>query len=684
MAGNRYAGTSRRRTLLVVCWLLLVISFRAVGEERVQPIVPIDPVSVGDDFLLELEFAYPGGNEQPELSTPQYPPQVTGAAEPTIEVSSRLSGAFGDGRIVRVRVPLRAAAAGRAIIEEFSLDFGGDVVRTQPVLIEVRPRGGGDIPFDLVWHVELESLYVGQTIPVSLEMRNLRTAVFPDDLQVDEPNNAEFVSVPGLGGIQRKSVGEVTLLTIPAAAYLLTPTAPGELMLPQAQLRAGGMTRTAAPRSFSVQELPEEVRGTGAYGRFDYSFELDPPALVEGSSATLFVRLHGEGNFDQLQLPSFESHEFIVAREGVRRRIEPSAGGYQGSIEARYRITPRRAGSIELRVPPFVWFDAEEQRVARTAPAPIRLEVEARSESTRGHEQAAERRPLSVEEIERMQPANWYRQPSSYLSLIPGIVVLVLGVVVRRRRAAASSTALLVGIFFLASLLGASSPPLTPDNRVVQAVETHTQGHYLEALDLYGELMPEWHESPGLWYNAGLAYLGAGRSAQAVYSLRRSVMLDPGLPALRSELNSVEAELELNRQLELPFVYHPDLFFLLMIVGLSAAAVLGGLSRLRGGAIIAIVMLSFGGFLSLGAMVYSARVLEHPVTVVGSEGVSMRRIPDREASAWLQLRAGAAVDASVRHGDFVLIRTGDRVEGWVEAASLIGTTGFVVSSNDGD
>ncbi len=681
MAGNRYAGTPRRRTLLVVCGLLLAVSLRAVGDERVQPIVPGDPVSVGDDFLLELEFTYPGGNEQPELSAPEYPPQVTSSGEATIEVSSRLSGAFGDGRQVRVRVPLRAASAGRAIIEEFSLDFGGDVVRTKPVLIEVRPRGGGEIPFDLVWHVELESLYVGQTIPVSLEMRNLREAAFPDDLQVSEPNNAEFVSVPGLGGIQRKSIGDVTLLTIPAAAYLLTPTAPGELTLPQAQLRAGGMTRTAAPRSFTVQELPEEVRGTGAYGQFDYTFELDPPALVEGSSATLFVRLHGEGNFDQLQLPSFQSHEFIVAGEGVRRRVEPSAGGYQGSIEARYRITPRRAGTIELRVPPFVWFDSAEQRVARIVPSPIRLDVEARTDTARAHEELAERRPLTVEEIERMQPANWYRQPSSYLSLIPGMVVLVLGMVVRRRRAAAGSTALLVGLFVLTSLLGASAPPLTPDNRVAQAVEAHTQGDYLEALNIYGELMTEWQESPGLWYNAGLAYLGAGRSAEAVYSLRRSVMLDPGLSTLRNELNSVEAELELDRQLELPFVYHPDLFFLLMIVALSAAAVLGGLSALRGGAIIGIVLLCFCGILSLGAMVYSAQVLEHPVTVVGSEGVSMRRIPDHEAGAWLQLRAGSAVDASVRHGDFVLIRTGDRVEGWVEADSLIGTGGFTVSGN---
>lgn len=681
MAGNRHSGTSRRRTLLVAFWLLLVLSSPAFGQELVRPIVPGDPVTVGDSFLLEIEFPFPGGTEQPAFFVPEFPPPVTGSGEPTIEVSSRFSGGFSAARQVRARVPLRAANAGRAIIEEFRLDFGDEVVRTQPVLIEVRPRGGGDVPFDLVWHADVESLYVGQTIPVSLQMRNLREANFPDELQVSEPANAEFVSVPGFGGIQRQRIGDVTLLTVPAAAYLLTPTAPGELTLPQAQLSAGGITRSAAPRSFTVQDLPEEVRGTAAYGRFEYSFELDPPSLVEGSSATLTIRLHGEGNFDQLQLPTFQSNEFIVAREGTRTRIEPSTGGYQGSIEARYRITPRRAGAIELRIPPFVWFDAVEQRPLRRAPSSIRVEVEARSDARVGEENDSERRPLSVDEIERMEPANWYSEPSSYLSLIPGIVVLVVGAVVRRRRAAATSATLIVGLVALLGLLGASTPPLTPDKQVARAVETHTQGQFLDALDLYGELIDKRHGSPGLWHNAGLAYLGAERNAEAVYALRRAVMLDPGLSSLRSELYSVEAELGLDRQLELPFVYHPDLFFLLLIVALSGAAILGGLSMLRGGAIIAIVLLCFCAMLSLGAMAYSARVLEHPVTVVGSEGVSMRRIPDREASAWLQLGAGAAVDASVRHGDFVLIRTGDRVEGWVEAESLIGPAGFVVSGN---
>ncbi len=681
MAGNRYSGTSRRRTLLVVFWLLLVVSSRAFGQERVRPIVPSEPVTVGDDFLLELEFAYPGGSEQPEFFAPEYPSPVTGVGEPTIEVSSRLAGAFGEARQVRVRVPLRAATAGRAIIEEFRLEFGDEVVRTQPVLIEVRPRGGGDVPFDLVWHADVESLYVGQTIPVSLEMRHLREPSFPDELQVTEPINAEFVSVPGFGGIQRHSIGDVKLLTVPAAAYLLTPTAPGEVTLPQAQLRAGGLTRSAAPRSFTVQELPEEVRGTGAYGRFEYTFELDPPTLVEGSSATLTLQLHGEGNFDQLQLPAFQSHEFIVASEGTRRRTEPSVGGYHGSLEASYRITPRRAGTIELRVPTFVWFDAVEQRPLRRSPSAMRLDVEARLDAHSGEEDLTERRPLGVEELERMQPANWYREPSSYLSLIPGLVILVLGAVVRRRRAAAGSTALLVGLFALAGLIGASAPHFTPDERVAFAVEAHTQGQFSEALDIYGELIEERQDSPGLWHNAGLAYLGAERTAESVYALRRAVMLDPGVAILRSELHSVEAELGLDRQLELPFVYHPDLFFLVLIVALSGAGIVGGLSLLRGGAIIAIVLLCFCAMLSLGAMVYSARVLEHPVTVVGSDGVSMRRIPDREAGAWLELRAGAAVDASVRHGDFVLIRTGDRVEGWVEAESLIGPSGFMVSGN---
>ncbi|MCA1753169.1 MAG: hypothetical protein LC641_00430 [Spirochaeta sp.] len=681
MAGNRYTGTSQRRALLVGVWLLLAVLAPAVGEERVQPIIPDEPVTVGDAFLLELEFAYPGGGEQPEFVAPTLPGPITGDGEPTIEVSSRLAGAFGDGRQVRVRVPLRAVDAGRAIIDEFRLEFGGVTVRTRPVLIEVRPRGGGAIPFDLVWYTDFDSLYVGQTIPVSLEMRNLREASFPDDLQVNEPSNAEFVSVPGLGGIQRKEIGDVILLTVPAAAYLLTPTSPGEVTLPQAQLRAGGVTRTAAPRSFEVRELPEEVRGTRAYGSFDYTFELDPQELVEGRSATLFIRIHGEGNFDQLQLPAFQSQEFIVASEGTRRRIEPSKGGYQGSIEARYRITPRRAGTIELRVPPFVWFDAVEQRVARRAPAPIRLEVESRSDAGSGQEEEAQRVPLSATEIGRMKPANWYRRPLSYLSLIPAMLILVLGVFVRRRRAAVGSAALLLGIVALPGLLGVSAPPVATDERVARAVEVHTQEDYQEALNLYGELLEEQQDSPGLWHNAGLAYFGAARNAEAVYALRRSVMLDPGLAALRSELNSVESTLELDRQLELPFVYHPDLFFLLLVVTLSAAAVLGGLSRLRGGSIIVIVLLCFSAVLSTGAMLYSARVLEYPVTVVGSEGVSMKRIPDPDAGAWMHLRAGAAVEASVRHGEFVLIRTGDRVEGWVEAESLIGNAGFVVRGN---
>ncbi|MFP4408819.1 MAG: hypothetical protein ACLFPW_09890, partial [Spirochaetaceae bacterium] len=80
-----------------------------------------------------------------------------------------------------------------------------------------------------------------------------------------------------------------------------------------------------------------------------------------------------------------------------------------------------------------------------------------------------------------------------------------------------------------------------------------------------------------------------------------------------------------------------------------------------------LILTLLGGLLFFQAV----RIESQARGVVGAESARMLRIPEPDADTWLTLPQGTAVEVELRHQEFVLVRTGLGVEGWLEAEELL-------------
>jgi hypothetical protein len=169
---------------------------------------------------------------------------------------------------------------------------------------------------------------------------------------------------------------------------LLCPTAPGELTVGSAQLRAniylgsGFQTRrfselfTTAPQSIEVAPLPPAPDSfTGAVGRLTVSAAVPDEAAREGVPLELMVEVRGECNPDAVSGPPLPEGARWSFRE-PRSRIEwldtdpPSM-----SKTFVYALTPLASGTVTIPSFSFCHFDPEREEYVVTELGPFPLNV---------------------------------------------------------------------------------------------------------------------------------------------------------------------------------------------------------------------------------------------------------------------------------------------------------------------
>lgn len=148
---------------------------------------------------------------------------------------------------------------------------------------------------------------------------------------------------------------------------------PFEAMRRQPRIREG-LTRTEA---ISLQILPVPAEGRpaafqGGVGRFRLDAELKDTLLRTGSSATLVLRLTGNGQPQASGFPQWEAPAGVEAYPP--QDIWKSSwkdGELQTTLERRIVLVPRQDGRIPLDSVRFAWFDPTTERFqSSTLPLP--------------------------------------------------------------------------------------------------------------------------------------------------------------------------------------------------------------------------------------------------------------------------------------------------------------------------
>ena len=668
--------------LLAVAGLLLVATLPAqdqdAAEGQAEDTIPLS---------LDLNRRVPGGSGTLAVTIP-VPRQV--APEDVLsalvlrlpETGERLD--FFPGReerrisrapggtnqsAIRIEVPMVLRSAGRVLIPPVIVDAPWAQLETEERLLEI-PFSAADsrTPFDAAWRTPRREIYVGESVPLYLELSNIPDFVLPEDIEVATPSGALMEEVRGLGSVESRVVDGETLYRYSAASYMYTATLEGELQLPAGVVTAQGIERRAETQTLSVQPLPEAVAGTGAIGDFRVTATLEPMEIPVGESAELTVQVEGTGNILFLQFPEIVTEGMVITEAGSSSEVTPTEQGYRGSRRIRYRVTPRESGIRELTVDAFPHLAPESGDVSREPAQTFVLNsLAAPGDGGSGGGEEGALRLLDLEEIRRLQPAELFRRPWMYV--IAGVPLLLVPALLILRRRIPRLGALLGGILLL--FVSASLP--LPEGLLEEGAAAFAAGEYPAAREAYMQALDERPENPGIHYNLALTAARAGRTGEAVFHLRESVRLAPQFDPGWDALNTVERRAGLERQVEPLRFVHPDVLLIALIVLIYLAAVLLLLLlRTRRGTVAILFALALGGILLVGgAFGYSLYTRGKNVAVVSVTQAPLSRIPDEGAQTWLSLPAGSAVTPVARYRDFVLVRTGYGVEGWTRVPDLI-------------
>ncbi len=246
-------------------------------------------------------------------------------------------------------------------------------------------------------------------------------------------------------------------------------------------------------------------------------------------------------------------------------------------------------------------------------------------------------------------------------------------------RGAAATTALLLAAL-LAAGVAAAAITAGPAGKIAAARAAYERGDYEVALGDYEALLAAGESGPR-HYNAGCAAYQAGQLGQAIYHWERARYLDPHLTDAAANLEVARlAAADQVKEEEVPrltwLATHLDLLAGALLAawwGLALALFLA-LRRPRGerdGLILASVTLTLvvgaaGALLALGAHQRAT----FPLAICLPEAVTVRSGPGETFPEVFTLHAGAPTTLLTRQGDWVRIRLGKRLVGWLPASQV--------------
>ncbi len=681
--GNRYIGVRIPAGLVVLAAVLFCVPALQVHGDVPVFTEDLSPNPVGKNgrftytIILERE-----SSEEVVLEIPELPEGIFLYRGPSISpVWVQLeNGTY--IRKVRITTIFRAEKEGKTVFGGFTLRVEEDETRTGYHLVRVGYRRNRSlvVPYEPEWVIPGTPIYTGQAVPVILMVRNMEEVILFDRVSVDQPAGAMFERVSGIGAIESRTIGDITLYDIPASSFILTPSGPGEVILPEARVEAGEVSGQSSVKRIEVLPLPEEVQSTGAVGTFTYSTEPVGANAVEGSELSLTLRVSGQGNLNFLEIPAPSVQGLTLVSRNDEGDFSASEDGYRGQRKVTYLYLPETPGQV----------------VIKTADFPFITPVTGEIQTIRGRQFAVSVAPVSktmeedsgapscpFELLEKRRPhifsgAPFYSEPGWIFALLPGPLVLLILIIVRKRSGKV--------LFVLIILFSGCSYDQGIQKELISVEDEYQAGNYDRAMETCEGIIRNNTEDAGVIYNYALCCYKNGDVIRALQAARNAVYRSPLFFRARKLLSWIEQQGEIPGGIMPIPPYHPDMFFLLLVIGVNGACVCAILKILKKQGIytiLAILLIS----LSVPAGLFlwhSSRERSNPPGIVYLEDVYLLKIPSDSAGPWIRMPLGTAVKVLQETPGYYLVRDGRGVEGWIEKETLIRDSELIFNLDDGN
>ncbi len=673
MAGSeRSLGICRRLVALV----FFLLSLDAVGQAAAAPILSDiriyaqdDPVRLGETFFIYIDMPAEYGADV----SFGFPPAQEGLrywAGPL-----RLQNT--DAQRATWRYTYRADEAGYAVMEPFTLRWPetsarpATIVHSDSLLIPVTIDGEFTPP-ELEWNIRQKSVYVGQTMYISLDMYHISEVRFPDFLDLGSVSAGILEEVTGLGELDTYEFHGRTFSRIPLATFLYTPLQTGTVYVPNAGAQFGNYSRNVQAEALTVHAAPEGFSGN-AVGSFAVSLQPLPESINENGQLMLEFTVSGEGNFGILELPQISVQNAVIEGSEEMSEYETSEKGYRGSRSIIYRIQAGSGGEMSVTVPSFSWVNPQSGI------------VETQREKTQSISiiPGAERADTSfIGSIENIQlpisvSMNFTSRPIGVLLalIIPLYLFIYFSVSKKWTKNNAKGFVVFtlvsfVMCFFVLTRLGQISPE--DADRFYQAEAADTAS--VEQRAQLEKLLAQDPDNVNLLLSRVRLEYYAGNFARAMFSMRQLVNRAPLYEEFRQALILLEEEMELGKQHPISRIIRGDWIFLIIVMLLMSAAVYLSVANFSPRLNIPFAIISIGFiiilFSAVGMYVAYSRGLANQPAVIEQDGGLLKKIPDADADEWIVLPAGTSVALGVSSSGYVQIRTAYGIVAWVQEDML--------------
>ena len=643
-------------------------------EESPRITVEVSPekIIVGQRFDLTIFGDFPS-YRMVRISEPPLPDGISLAGGPYKSAQTIRVGDLGEARYIkktRVYYKFKVDKPGIYTIGSFTLSDGETTLETEPVIFPAVSFDERNYKYPVFanWYALPEEVMVGETFPLILEMENLESLTFPDNVQMSPPAGGMFERVNSLGEITVKEIGDDEVYLAPIDSWLYTPTVTGRLKIPAASVLMGKITRSTSSHYVNVVPVPAEIEGSGAIGSFTLSAEIENLPPRKGRESILRIRVEGEGNLNYLIMPGPEFSGLTVIDKEEQFEYSPSQKGYSGFREDVYRLQAGEESELSITFPSWNWFDRSSGTLEGETLKPfVAKNVLISSEST-GLSFLDEFSPLSSGEI-LSQRKPFYNISLYYLLVLPGLVSIITALVRNRYSARLSVFSMLFVLLVSSSAIEVS----TLGESLEKAKELWDNQEIEEALVFYNQAIVELPENSALFYNRALMEYDLDMRGASVFSLRKALNLKPGSSLYRRALVSLEGEYGLERQVRASSGLSPDLFFLLFILLFNGGAltISFNIRKRKIELSIFIIMVFFLSLVSLSIVIFTDQLSKSDTAITMVDQGELRKVPGDLGSSWLTLQEGTAVHVLSRSDDSLLIRTGYGLEGWINKDSLI-------------
>ena len=335
------------RWMLILLWVFgAPFLSTALARERVSSTVSSTNVSVGEPIQYELNIE--GDFDPDDAPVPNLPDfEVQGTSQGS--QISIINGSFNRRySIVHTLVPRKE---GKFTIPPMDVRIGGKVYKTNEHRITVAPgqttTGAGDMAFAEM-RLQKKTAYVGEVVPLELRVYLDGNATW----------NANQMPMLTGNGFTLKPFGKPTQQPVEMAGtnYIqltfrsaITAGKAGKLTIgpvpmkfvfskrPSFGLRGRNFAQeldVSAPAvEFEAELLPSKGRPanfTGAVGKFMLEAEGTPNRVNAGEPVQMTLRISGEGNFDQIEVPALHEPEGWRVYDAEQQFRPNDAVGFSG------------------------------------------------------------------------------------------------------------------------------------------------------------------------------------------------------------------------------------------------------------------------------------------------------------------------------------------------------------------